>query len=136
MHRTRVRNDGDETKRTLAVIVIERLDQRPISWICADNAIRLRLLEELNERLLHPHEAAPVREPRRVIQHLEYAAPELGRVTHRAKISFLGEGVEPLIAKLVEVGDRHLGVGGREFQRFAHVAGGGIVPVTESRRKN
>ena len=113
------------------MIAIQRLDQLPVCWIGADDAIGLCLLDELREIFLQTCETATVRQPRRAIRELEESRPELWGVTHRAEVGFLGDGVELFIAAFVEIGDGDFHFRRRLLQRFPHIACSGVVAVPE-----
>ena len=62
-------DDGDETERALGMVAVNFLDDVGINGIGGDDAIRLRFVENVSERVLEPREAgSPFSEERGVIQ--------------------------------------------------------------------
>ena len=70
----------------------------------------------------------------RIFQQRINAAPKFRGVLHDAEIGVSGERVERAIAVGKEVEDLGARVFIEQFNRVAQIAGGGVVPVTESGR--
>ena len=137
IHGDGIGDDGDEAERALGVVAVKFLDDVRVDRISRDDAIRLRLVQNIGERIFQPREIAqPVLDELVVVQQRINPAPKLRDILHHVQVGAFGKRVERAVAALEQVEHLDLGLVGDKFERVAQTSRGGVVAFAETRRED